>query len=188
MTFKFGLSDPENIIALLSGCLHECSNFHHFLRLETKCDLTESNQSRIRIQRLQKRIEMFISSGGQGLFFVFLCNQIRSNSSITRAIVFKFTRRESPDFHAKMYIWPPRRIRHLNIWIHNRLQWFNKSPSNSLQANSHFEFWNSDFRFVINDLKNLRNDCVYFDTHSQKSNAFGTIQVRDNCCAGRLMV
>ena len=40
-----------------------------FLRLGTKCDLAESNQPRIRIQRPQKRIEMFISSGGQYLSF-----------------------------------------------------------------------------------------------------------------------
>ena len=62
---------------MLSGSVHECSNFHHFLRLGTKCDLTESKQLRVRIQRPLKRIEMLISSGAQDLFSVYLCNHFK---------------------------------------------------------------------------------------------------------------
>ena len=64
-----------------------------------------------------------------------ICNQIRCNSSNTRVIVFQFIRPESPDFHEKIYILPPYWIRRLKIWIYNRLQWSQKSPSNSYQAN-----------------------------------------------------
>ena len=33
----------------------------------------------------------------------------------------------------------------------------------------HFEFWDSDFRFVIYDPQNFRNDYVFFATHLKKN-------------------
>ena len=63
--------------------------------------------------------------------WVQICNQILSNSSNNRVIVFKFTGTESPGFHRKMY-------------IYQVLQWSQESPSNSFQAyhsKKMIEFW-----------------------------------------------
>ena len=118
--------------------------------------------------------------------WVQICNQIRSNSSNTRVIIFKVIRPESHDFHWKTYIWSPYWIRHLKIWIYNRLQrtditvsvlcrlqWSQKSPSHSSQGNRskkiywilsmgppywirYFLFLKSDLRIVITNRRNSR--------------------------------